>query len=147
MRTIPLLLLLLVAAATTTHSETWVWVDESGVTQLTDDPARVPEGAASRDSLRGFWKNPLGEAPAARSRASSREDAKVQRLIRGAVGDLQRGDNARASVVLQDVLRGSGRCASTLYGSDQGPIEGRVNLHEIVVRRGARNHEWEVLRH
>jgi tetratricopeptide (TPR) repeat protein len=109
----PLLLLGLLGLALASRSpgETYVWIDEHGVTHLTDDPSRVPAEAPSavegRAGLDELWDGPLGDADT-RTRAaapSDRAEARVQRLLAGAVADLERGENGRAAVALEDVLR------------------------------------------
>ena len=39
------------------------------------------------------------------------------------------------------------RRSSALHGRDEGPIPGRMDVHEFAVRRSARNHEWELISH
>ncbi|HEX5068529.1 MAG TPA: hypothetical protein VFY49_20580, partial [Myxococcota bacterium] len=60
--------------------------------------------AATRD-LEGLWDGPLGHAPV--RGGADREEARIQRLLEGAVADLRRGENARASVALEAILRES----------------------------------------
>jgi len=108
---LPLLLLSLIALSTTVHSETYIWVDDAGVTHLTDDSGAVPEHVRSAEggatNPRGLWDGPLGQgnAPAVGRVEMDREEARVQRLLRGAVADLARGENARAAVALGSVLQ------------------------------------------
>jgi hypothetical protein len=88
---------------------TYVWLDDQGVTHITDDPAAIPEGAngggEGRQALRGLWDDVLGP-PVRRGRpGSSRAEDRALRLIRGAVEDLERGENARAAAALDSVLR------------------------------------------
>ena len=106
--TLPLLclgLLLPIEAA----AEIYVWLDDAGVTHITDDPAAIPEGASGggegRQALRGLWNDVLGP-PLGRDGADvSQAEDRARRLIRGAIADLERGENARAAVALQSVLR------------------------------------------
>jgi len=93
-------------------SRTWVWVDEDGVTHITDDPERVPEALRSRDhdpeALRALWDGPVDTAAASGGGGESppdRAEARVQRLLRAAVEDLRRGENARAAASLRSILR------------------------------------------
>ncbi len=87
------------------------WVDESGVTHFSDDPSRVPPGAESAEAggleaLRSAWADGV-VGPTLRSvpGASGGEVDRVARLLRGALGDLERGEHARASATLRGVLR------------------------------------------
>jgi tetratricopeptide (TPR) repeat protein len=91
-------------------AETYWWVDEDGVTHLTDDPAAVPasqRAGEGREALRDLWhdvRGPLSEErrlPA----PQGREEARLRRLLRGAVEDLERGETARAAAALTSVLR------------------------------------------
>ena len=114
MRLLPLLmgLLLLVAPAT---AEIYTWVDEAGVTHMVDDPAQLPEtgqgGAGEgRRALNGLWHQGLVDAivppaGAAGSSVRTRDSERVQRLIRGAIEDLERGETSRAIAALDGVLR------------------------------------------
>jgi tetratricopeptide (TPR) repeat protein len=107
----PLALLLAVAASALllllAANETFVWVDERGVTHLSNDPeasGRLAHPQHEPDSLDTLWGGPLDTAP--RVRASlDREEARIQRQIAGAVDDLRRGENARAAAALEDILR------------------------------------------
>jgi tetratricopeptide (TPR) repeat protein len=92
-------------------SETFIWVDEVGVTHLTDDPDAVPESLRQDtpkevDELRSLWSDGLyGPVPVTPPGSSGRESDRVQRLLRGAVDDLRRGENARAAATLRSVAR------------------------------------------
>jgi hypothetical protein len=104
-------LLALLPLIVTVHSETFIWIDEAGVTHLTDDPEAVPEGLLALDGepadLNEIWDGPLrrgGDAPDP-GQTLDRAEARVQRLLRGAVADLERGENARAAAALESVLR------------------------------------------
>jgi len=88
-------------------AETFIWIDESGVTHITDDPSGVPPGARTSDQGIGdLWGSPIGAEPVSGPSLSASE-ARTDRLIRGAVDDLRRGETARASVALDAVLRES----------------------------------------
>jgi len=92
---------------TSARAEVFVWIDERGVTHITDDPSGIP--ADARTSEHGFgelWSSPIGDEPVSGASLDA-ADARVQRLIRGAVDDLRRGETARASVSLNGVLRES----------------------------------------
>jgi hypothetical protein len=93
-------------------AETFVWIDKKGVTHITNDPEQVPDaarrpGGHSRAALAELWDEVLGEGIESlpERAAVTRDEARVQRLVRGAVADLQRGENARASVTLESILR------------------------------------------
>jgi hypothetical protein len=86
-------------------AELFVWVDESGVTHVSDDPSAVPQSARSADEDLGeLWTSPLGGDTVSGSRLDP-DEARSRRLIRGAIDDLRRGETARASVALAGVLR------------------------------------------
>ena len=81
----------------------FVWIDEAGVTHITDDPEAVPEGhrgtaTGDWDRTRHLWddgiRGPLTGTPPG---ASGREADQIRRLLRGAVHDLRRGETSRAS--------------------------------------------------
>jgi hypothetical protein len=106
MRTRWLFVVLALVGAAAVHSETWVWVDENGVTHLTNDPKKAPEGSHGRQALDTVWDGPLAApGPVASVGSVGRDEARMRRLLQGAVADLERGENARAGVVLRDVLR------------------------------------------
>ena len=89
----------LAGAADFSSAEIFVWIDQAGLTHISDDPSGVPEGAETgRDALRDLWSDATGEAVSGvrPDRASSR----IERLIQGAVADLQSGETARATVAL-----------------------------------------------
>lgn len=89
-------------------AETFVWVDENGVTQLTDDPAAVPDEASDDevDRLRALWGNErVGPVPPTPVHERGGEEGRIVRLLRGAVQDLRRGETARAAATLRSVLR------------------------------------------
>jgi hypothetical protein len=88
-------------------AELFVWVDESGTTHISDDPSDAPESAHSADENLGeLWTSSQGDQTVSGSRMDPGE-ARIHRLIRGAIDDLQRGETARASVALDGVLRES----------------------------------------
>jgi hypothetical protein len=90
-------------------AENFVWVDESGVTHITNDPARVPEQVRARDhdpeSLRSLWDGPVDRTAPPASTASDRDEERTRRQLRAAVDDLQRGENARGAALLRGLLR------------------------------------------
>ena len=89
-------------------AELHVFVDEQGVTHVTDDPRSVPKGQAATDpgELRTLWGGErLGEPlPRALGGSSSAADRQL-RALRSALDDLERGETARAGVQLREVLR------------------------------------------
>jgi len=108
-------------SGTRAGAESFIWLDDSGVTHLTDDPSAVPpahrETASDEiDSLRGLWKDRiLGPAVATPAGSSGRETDRVFRLLRGAVQDLRRGETARAGATLRSVKRLAPRRAETYW--------------------------------
>jgi hypothetical protein len=112
MRLLPTLVVLLALGllAGIVHSETFIWVDPAGVTHMTDDPERVPpelrEGRQhAPPAASSLWEGPLGTSTVRAGRSSDVGRARTERLIRGAVQDLQRGETARAAVALDAILR------------------------------------------
>jgi hypothetical protein len=107
-------LLVVLALASGAAAEVYTWVDADGVTHIVDDPAALPEPArrealAGRDGLRGLWdgervvpREPDAPAPEA---AGGVEADRIERLLRGAMADLERGEAARATAVFLSVLR------------------------------------------
>jgi len=88
-------------------AEAFIWIDDSGVTHITDDPSGVPAGARTpEEGIGDLWSSPIGDEPVSGASLSESE-ARTDRLIRGAVDDLRRGETARASVALDSVLRES----------------------------------------
>jgi hypothetical protein len=91
-------------------AETYIWVDEAGLTHLTDAAAGVPEtarrDASSADELRSLWTDGvLGPVTTTPPGSSGSDRDRVLRLLRGALQDLGRGETARASANLESVLR------------------------------------------
>jgi tetratricopeptide (TPR) repeat protein len=102
-------------------AESFIWVDDAGMTHLTDDPEAVPpahrEAASDEiDSLRGLWKDSiLGPAMTTPVGGSGRERDRHLRLLRGAVNDLRRGETARAAATLRSVKRLAPKQAETYW--------------------------------
>jgi hypothetical protein len=90
-------------------AESFVWVDEDGVTHITNDPERVPEPVRARphdaESLRSIWDGPVDRRSPPAGAGPDREEERTRRALQGAVDDLQRGENARAAAVLRGILR------------------------------------------
>jgi len=114
MRTLVRTLLLFLAmfgTAVSAAAETYSWVDENGITHLSDSPEAAPPSAqpeAGRQALKGLWDDDLGPISGQRSRTRSLdgEPARQERVLRGAVEDLERGEAARATAALMSILRG-----------------------------------------
>ncbi len=95
----------LLVPAAQAPAELFVWVDEEGHTHVSDDPARAPQGRSAAEADPGLWQDGL-RGPRWPARAGvGREEARVQRLLRGAVDDLRRGETGRAAAALEGVLR------------------------------------------
>jgi tetratricopeptide (TPR) repeat protein len=91
-------------------AETYIWVDDAGLTHLSDRAAGIPktaqQDAASVDDLRSLWTDGvLGPVTATPPGSSGSDRDRVLRLLRGALQDLGRGETARASANLESVLR------------------------------------------
>lgn len=78
-------------------AESFIWVDDAGMTHLTDDPNRVPTEQLNPkrdgvDALRGLWRdNILGATTSTPPGASGSDVDRAMRLLRGAVADMRRG--------------------------------------------------------
>jgi tetratricopeptide (TPR) repeat protein len=90
-------------------ADNYIWVDDQGVTRLSNDPEAVPEGAHEEgavDQLRGLWEDGLtGPVAATPPGGSGSEADRVVRLLHGAVQDLDRGETARAIAALRSARR------------------------------------------
>jgi len=92
-------------------ADIFLWVDESGQTHATNDPESIPETVQSVDGsaagLEHLWEGEWAGPPPPEDPAGFMNggDARVRRLLRGAVADLERGESARAVVALEAVLR------------------------------------------
>jgi hypothetical protein len=118
------------------ESEIHYWVDEEGVTHFSDDPASAPERAESTasvalETLRSVWQDGLvGPKPVYGGESSFGED-RVDRLLRGALADLERGEVARADSTLRGVLRLDARRAEAhWYLAMLARARGRFNSAE-----------------
>jgi hypothetical protein len=100
---LPMLLALPGAAAN------FAWVDEAGVTHITNDPAQVPDPLRNRapgpEALRSIWNGPVDRSAPPASTALDQDEERTQRQLRAAVDDLVRGENARAAAKLRSLLR------------------------------------------
>ncbi|MGE4607567.1 MAG: hypothetical protein AAEJ52_12575 [Myxococcota bacterium] len=85
-------------------AEIFIWIDQDGLTHISDDPSGVPDAAKTRgDDLGDLWIDPTGEAVS--GVRPDRVNSRIDRLIQGAIVDLQSGETARATVALEAVLR------------------------------------------
>jgi tetratricopeptide (TPR) repeat protein len=102
---------LVVAPSLQLHGETFIWVDDDGITHFSDDPDAVPNAKRSSrapdvDRLRALWGNDrLGPIPQTPRGGSSSQKDRVIRLVAGAVDDLGRGETARALAALRSAVR------------------------------------------
>ena len=101
---------LLVAWTPSVFAQHFVWVDEDGVTHLTNDPGAAPEdlraaGGSDWDRTRALWDRwILGERTGTPEGAGGSDADRVTRLLRGAEGDLRRGETSRAAATLKSVV-------------------------------------------
>jgi tetratricopeptide (TPR) repeat protein len=137
-RLLSLLALLLLAA--TAGAEVYSWVDEQGITHITDDRARIPESARSQDgqpeALGSLWESPVDPgAPPVVSRTPSRSEDRARRVLEGALADLARGENARAVAALHSLLREDpGRAEPHWYMAQVDRERGRYDAAEAHLR-------------
>jgi hypothetical protein len=105
-----LLSIALLLAPLSAGADLYVWVDADGTTHVTDDPEKIPpdrrETAVERvEELRGLWEDGVSGPPVITPPgASSSEEDRVLRQLRGAVDDLRRGETARATATLRNLL-------------------------------------------
>ena len=110
------LLLVATCVSVAQADEIRFWVDANGVTHFSDDARRAPSDALTPESegletLRSAWSDGVVGPPLVVVPGNSGGDAdRVQRLLRGAIGDLESGEHARASATLRGVLRLEPRC-------------------------------------
>ncbi len=90
-------------------AESFVWVDEAGITRLSNDADAVPEVARDAhdvEALRGLWGDMVtGPVPVTPPGASGSAEDRVLRLLQGAVADFERGETARAVAALRSAQR------------------------------------------
>jgi hypothetical protein len=103
----PAALLLAAALAGAARADLHVWVDEEGRTHVSDDPRAVPRTAGDAggdvERLGSLWDGRL-LAPPEELELPRGPDGPTERILRGALDDLRRGESARASVALEGVL-------------------------------------------
>lgn len=117
------------------------WVDADGITHFSDDPRNAPPDAEAPESdglesLRSAWSDGVVGPPIVVVPGNSGGDAdRVQRLLRGAIGDLERGEHARASATLRGVLRLEPRCPEAhWYLAGLARARGRFDAAETHLR-------------
>ncbi len=147
---------LVLVAALPAAADIYTWVDENGVTHIADDPSARPEGAEGepregRAGLRDLWDESLVDRDAASGGGRRRlEDERVERLVQGAVQDLQRGETARASVSLRSVLRLAPRSPEAhwylaLLNRQRGRYEAsEVHLRQFLAVAGDDHEPWRL---
>jgi hypothetical protein len=99
-----MILVCLLAAPLPAAAQLHIWVDEHGHTHVTDDPDAVPSGEEATESggLRTLWGDDrLGEPLAPTLAGTSSEADRQLRSLRAALDDLERGETARAAVLLK----------------------------------------------
>jgi len=107
---VTLLFAVLLLAPLSARADLHVWVDADGTTHITDDLEKIPperrDATVERvEELRSLWDDGVTGPPLVTPRgASSSEEDRVLRQLRGAVDDLARGETARAMATLQGVL-------------------------------------------
>jgi hypothetical protein len=98
-------------AALSASADLQVWVDADGTTHVTDDPEKIPpelrDGKVERvEELRALWEDGVSGPPLVTPPgSSSSEEDRVLRELRGALDDLRRGETARATASLRNLLR------------------------------------------
>ncbi|MEN8183372.1 MAG: DUF4124 domain-containing protein [Myxococcota bacterium] len=138
-RRIGLLALAAVLAAVGAGADLFVWVDEEGRTHVTDDLEAVPEAQRLRadqsgEQLRDLWEGellaPEHDLPPARG-----PEGPMDRILRGALDDLRRGETSRATVALEGVLlREPGRPEPHFYLALLDRQRGRFDAAEAHLR-------------
>ncbi|HJO24859.1 MAG: DUF4124 domain-containing protein [Myxococcota bacterium] len=151
---VSLLLLLLAFPA---PAAVYSWVDEDGVTHIVDDPAALPESAQERvregrEGLRDLWDESVVAVPDSTGRrrpaAFHLSDERVDRILRSAVHDLERGESARAQVALESVLRTEpGNARAHWYLALLERLRGRyqasdVHLRAFLASAGEEHESW-----
>ena len=106
--------------ASVSESEIRYWVDEAGTAHFSDDPEAAPPRASSLESagvetLRSVWEDGSIGPRLVLGGESSFGDDRIDRLLRGALADLERGEVARAGSTLRGVLRLDARRAEAYW--------------------------------
>jgi hypothetical protein len=153
-RHLPALLLAgLLAGPPLARGDVYTWVDENGVTHLSDDPGTLPEASRGevhegRAELRGLWQEDLRGDAVAPPAAGGVEAQRVDRLIRGAVEDLERGETARATASLEsasrlDPLRPEPHWYLALLARERGRYdEAEAQLRAFLAAAGDEHAAW-----
>jgi hypothetical protein len=133
-------------------AENFVWIDDAGVTHITNDPAQVPEPVRERahdpESLRSLWEGPIDRAAPGTGTPRDRDEQHTRSVLRAAVEDLQRGENARASALLRGLLRDQpGRPEPHWYLAQLDRYRGRYDsaeqhLHAFLATAGDDLEPW-----
>jgi hypothetical protein len=133
------LLGLVLLSSVAAQADLYVWVDEHGRTHVTDDLEAVPEEHRPQvregaDRLRTLWDDgivaPEDELPPARG-----PEGPTERIMRGALDDLRRGETARATAALEGVLiREPGRPEPHFYLALLDRQRGRFGSAEAHLR-------------
>jgi len=147
---LPILLAATLAVADPAAAETYTWVDREGITHLTDDPDKVAQSSATegRRALRGLWDDPRGSEGFVYAKPQSQAEARRQRVVRGAVEDLGRGETARASAALMSTLRDDPNNPEAhwylaILDRQRGRYESaRVHLESFLASAGADLEPW-----
>lgn len=132
----------LVSAAAIAPAEHFVWVDERGITNFTNDPEAAPEhlrhaGGSSLDAQRGLWDQwILGTRTGTPMGSGGSEADRITRLVRGAVNDLRRGETSRAAATLKSVVElDQTRAEAHWYLALLDRQRGRYEASELHLRR------------
>jgi len=88
-------------------ADLYVYLDADGATQVTDDVAKVPARAAASPGAGAgsLWEGRVsGPEPRRDARTHSEAERRAERIVRGAIDDLRRGDAARAAAAFESVV-------------------------------------------
>ncbi len=106
-----LILCLLLALAGPAAAKTYVWIDDDGITHVTDDLSAVPPESRGRlvpegEARSQLWEDGFAGPPPPETHDGTHSDAdRARRLVQGALGDLRRGETTRAAAALEAALR------------------------------------------
>jgi hypothetical protein len=148
---LPILLSAALVAAALAAAETYTWVDEDGITHLTDDPDKAAQSSGAtqgRRALQGLWEDPRGSEGFDFPQPKSQAEARRQRVVRGAVEDLGRGETARATAALMSTLRDDpsnpeAHWYLAILDRQRGRYESaKVHLEAFLAHAGAELEPW-----
>ena len=134
-------------------AETWVWIDEQGLTHFTNDSSLVPEGSdrVRTAGLPDLWAEGLtGPALETPPGSSGGAEERAVRILSSAVDDLARGEEARAGAAFRSVLRLSpGRPEAHWYlawiDRRRGRYEGAAeHLRNFIILAGPDLEVWRL---